>query len=84
METSKKKAVHELHPDLTQGHSNSREIILSVHHVRKKLEVKGQATVGFSLHAKKRFRILFRAGCSCLMVDVDETRASFRISQKEK
>ena len=84
MEVLKKKAVHELHPELTQVRGNPREVILSVHHVRKKLEVKGQATVGFSLHAKKRFRILFRTGCSCLMVDVAETQTSFRVITKGK
>lgn len=84
MKMIQKNAVHELHPVIKPVHNNPRKIILSVHHVRKKLEVKGQATVGFLLHAKKRFRILFRTGCSCLMVDIGETRTSFRVITKGK
>ena len=84
MKMIQKNAVHELHSTIKQVHNNPREIILSVHHVRKKLEVKGQATVGFLLQAKKRFRILFRTGCSCLMVDIGESRTSFRVITKGK
>ncbi len=71
-----------LHPTVKHVAANTKEPVFSVYHVRKKLEVKGQATVGFLLQAKKRFRILFRSGCSSLIVDIGEKRTSFRVISK--
>ncbi|HHJ35756.1 MAG TPA: hypothetical protein ENJ87_08310 [Gammaproteobacteria bacterium] len=82
MKVSTKKVARILRPTITQLHSNPRKVSFSVYHVRKKLEIKGQGTVGFSVCAKSRFRILFRSGCSSLMVDIGETRTSFRVITK--
>ena len=84
MKAQSHKTVRMLHPSVTHSQNNQSETVFSVYHVRKKLEVKGQATVGFSLHAHKRFRILFRSGCSSLMVDIGEERTSFRFITKGK
>lgn len=82
METQPRNAVRMLHPTATLLQDHPREVGFSVYHVRKKLEVKGQGTVGFSCQAQKRFRILFRSGCSSLMVDIGESRTSFRFVTK--
>ncbi|VAW50774.1 hypothetical protein MNBD_GAMMA06-392 [hydrothermal vent metagenome] len=73
-----------MHPAITQAHCNPREVGFSVYHAREKLEVQGQGTVGFSVNAKNRFRILFRSACSSLMVDIGENRTSFRVITKGK
>jgi len=84
MKAQPRQAVPLLHPTSKQTTSISNKSSFSVYHVRKKLEVKGQATIGFLLHAKKRFRILFRSGCSSLMVDIGKHKTSFRIISKGK
>ncbi len=71
--------VHVLHTTATQSQGPTHKACFSVYHVRKKLEVKGQAAIGFALQAKKRFRILFRSGCNSLMVDIGINRTSFRV-----
>ena len=82
MEAQPHNAVRMLHPTATLLQDHPGEVGFSVYHVRKKLEVKGQGTVGFSYHARKRFRIMFRSGCSSLMVDIGESRTSFRFVTK--
>ncbi len=55
-----------------------------VYYARKSLDVKGQGTVGFNIHATERFRIQLRSGCSCLMVDIGKDQTSFRSIAKGK
>lgn len=82
MKTKTHPTVRALYPKTSRHREDSPDSKFSVYYARKKLDVKGQGTVGFSLHAKKRFRILFRSGCSCLMVDIGINQTSFRVITK--
>ncbi len=75
-------SVRILHPAITKNAKTLANNIFSVYYARKNLEVKGQGTVGFTFHAKQRFRILLRSGCNCLMVDVGKNKTSFRVITK--
>lgn len=71
--------VRKLHPNTRNKPKQKLVPCFSVYYARKKIEVKGQGAVGFSLQAKQRFRILIRSGCSCLMVDIGFDQTSFRV-----
>lgn len=79
MRSNPRHAVRPLRPvdDRTQDHQISNRF--TVYQVRKKLETKGQGTVGFRFQAKQRFRIQYRCACSSLLVDVGVNSSSFRL-----
>lgn len=82
MQAQKHDAVRLLHPAVKKDRDDSLDVVFTVYQVKKKLEIKGQGTVGFCFHANKRFRIQFRSGCNSLLVDVGTSRTSFRLIAK--
>lgn len=83
MQADKQDAVRLLHPAIEYDRHRPRNVF-TVYQVKKRLEIKGQGTVGFSLRADKRFRIQFRSGCNSLLVDIGEEHTSFRLIAKGK
>lgn len=73
-------SAHVFHQSQTGENVSNQKFIL--YQVRKKLDVPGQGVVGFRFKARERFRILFRSGCSSIMVDVGVNQSSFRIITK--